>query len=109
MEWNLDKPKNQWAKVIKILLIEYVSGTNMAAVLNNHYKNFYKFSTRLGDIERNEKDFIVNKTTVAYTDIDGKPSHYTQYNPLNTRQQLTELYEKLNKDGLVGYSKKRGR
>lgn len=105
----LDKPKNQWAKVIKILFLEHDKGVSMAKVLTKYYREFYKFSTRLCDIERNEKEFIVSKTTVSYKDADGKPSHYTMYNPLNTKKQLKELYIKLNKDGLVGYHKNGGR
>lgn len=109
MEWILDKPKNQWAKVIKILWLEHGLGTSMADVLNKHYKNFYKFSTRLCDIDRNESSFKVSKETRTYDDIDGNPSHYTQYLPLNSRAELEALFEKLNKDGLVGYHKNGGR
>ena len=102
---KLDKPKNQWAKVVKILLLEYDKGVSMAKVLTKYYREFYKFSTRLCDIERNEKDFMVSKETKTYKDADGKTSHYTQYNPVNTKKYLKELYIKLNKDGLVGYHK----
>jgi hypothetical protein len=104
-----DKPKNQWAKAVKILYLQGKKGASMKDVLLKYYPFFYKFSVRVGDIEANQTNFKINREIVPFTDADGVSGYFTKYTCTNSKIYLKMLFEKLNKKGLVGYSKNRGK
>ena len=97
---KLPKPKHDCAKALYILNLNYLGGVSMAKVLN-HEPNFYKFQTRLSDIQRWHKKLNIAKTTIPYkSKIDGKSKHYKHYTVISPKQYFHNLYLKLNDLGL---------
>ena len=100
---HLQKPKNDWAKCLYILYDSFLSGVSMAKVLTRYEPCFYKFNTRLLEIEDAHPKLKISKTTVPYkSKIDGKGRHYTHYTILSPQPYLRNLYKKINEKGLVG-------
>lgn len=105
---RLQRPKNDWAKALYILNLNYYAGVSMAKVLTHHEPCFYKFNTRLGDIERLHPKLKVSRTTIPYdSKIDGKKRHYTQYTLLSPGYYFRNLYNRINEHGLEGYTPKK--
>ena len=100
---KLERPKNDWAKALYILHLNYMAGVSMAKVLTHHEPCFYKFQTRLGDVERIHPKLSVSRTTIPYkSKMDGKQKHYTQYTLLSPPYYFNNLYNLINEKGLVG-------
>lgn len=98
---KLDKPANDWAKAIKILILNYMGGVSMAKVLTNHEPCFYKFQTRLSDVKRSHPKLKVAHTQVTYKSrMDGKMKTHIQYTPLSPKPYLVNLFNKINRQGL---------
>lgn len=98
---KLERPRNDWSKALWILIQNEIAGISMAKVLTHYDQTFYKFQTRLGDIERRHPKLKVSHTMIPYTSkIDGKKKHYTQYTPLSPHSYLINLYNKINREGL---------
>lgn len=105
---NLARPRNDWAKALYILNLNYLAGVSMAKVLTHHEPCFYKFQTRLGDVERLHPKLQISRTTIPYkSKIDGKSKSYTQYTLLSPKYYFVNLYNLINEKGLVGYGKKK--
>lgn len=98
---RLEKSKNDWAKVVRILIHEHTKGVSMAIVLNNYERNFYKFQSRLGEVAREHPTLKVYHSPQTYVSkMDGKTKHFTQYIPLSPKKYLINLFNKLNRQGL---------
>lgn len=98
---KIEKPKNDWAKTIYILLLNYMAGVSMAKVLTNHEPCFYKFQTRLLEVEKAHPKLKLIRTPKTYkSKMDGKTRSYTQYTLLSVRPYCVNLYLKLNRQGL---------
>lgn len=98
---RLDKPKNDWAKAIKILYLNYITGVSMAVVLTRHEPCFYKFQSRLGEVHRAHPTLKVFHSERNYkSKMDGKTRTYMQYIPLSPKKYLYNLFNKINRQGL---------
>lgn len=97
------KIKNDYAKAVYILSLNYMSGVSMAKVLSNHEPNFYKFQTRLGEVIKEHPKLKVSKVRIPYTSkIDGKKKSYIQYTCLSPMPYVRNLINKLNQEGFKG-------
>jgi len=104
---NLEKPVNDYARVMHILIDSYIAGVSMAKVLNNYAPNFYKFQTRLSDIQRAHPKLKISKTAIPFKNNKlNKNGYYLQYTPLSPMPYMKNLYNLLNREGLKGKSKK---
>ena len=104
---KLQRPKNDWAKAIWILIQNHIAGISMAKVLTHYDQTFYKFQTRLGDVEKEHPKLKISHVMIPYTsNVDGKKKHYTQYTPLSPYPYLVNLYNKINENGLKKEVKK---
>ena len=104
---NLERPVNDYARVMHILIDSYIAGVSMAKVLNNYAPNFYKFQTRLSDIQRAHPKLKISKTAIPFKNNKlNKSGYYFQYTPLSSMPYMKNLYNLLNKEGLKGKSKK---
>jgi len=90
-----------------ILIDSYLAGVSMAKVLNNYAPNFYKFQTRLGEIEKAHEKLNISRTSQPFTNARlNKKGHFTVYTPLSPMPYMKNLYNLLNREGLKGKSKK---
>lgn len=97
---KLQPPKNDWCRCLLILHMNYMAGVSMAKVLNT-LPHFYKFQTRLLEIEKLHPKLKVSRTQVAFKNAKlNKSGYFTVYKPLNARQYMINLYNLLNKEGL---------
>lgn len=99
----LQKPKNSWSKALFILYDSYLSGVSMAKILTQYDPTFYKFQTRLLEIEDAHPKLKVIRTDVPFkSKINDEPGYYTQYTLLSPDYYVRNLYNLINEKGLVG-------
>jgi hypothetical protein len=104
---KLERPANDWARVMFILIDSYIAGVSMSKVLNNYAPNFYKFQTRLSDIQRAHPKLKISKTSIPFKNAKlNKSGYYFQYTPLSPMPYMKNLYNLLNREGLKSKSKK---
>lgn len=104
---NLERPVNDYARVMHILIDSYIAGVSMAKVLNNYAPNFYKFQTRLSDIQRAHPKLKISKTAIPFKNNKlNKSGYFFQYTPLSPMPYMKNLYNLLNREGLKGKTKK---
>lgn len=84
------KPKNQKQLVLYYLAIwEQVTMKNV--ILDSM---FYKFNTRLSEIENELMTNITTKKVVTFTNKLGNPAHYTVYKRCISLKRIAELFKK---------------
>lgn len=99
---RLDKAKNDWAKALYLIILDFTGGTNMIKVLK-HSPFFWKFQTRVSDLAKYHSEFRSKliKTPIPFNDkITGKDGWSTQYTFTGSKAYLVNLYNKINKLGL---------
>ena len=95
--------KNDWAKAVYILSLNYMGGVSMAKVLSNHEPSFYKWQTRLNEVIKEHPKLNVSKVRIPYTSkMDGKKKSYIQYTCLAPQPYVRNLINKLNNEGFKG-------
>lgn len=100
----LERPKNDWAKVIYVLMKSQPAGVNLLKVLTKFDQSFYKFQSRVGElIKLYNHDLKINVTSVPFkSEITGKKGSTSWYNPLCPPSKLLEYYHLINAGGLNG-------
>ena len=100
---KLQPAKNDWARVLWILNSSYIGGVSMASVLNKYLPNFYKFQTRLAEIQREHPKLKISKTQIPFKNTKmNKSGYFTQYTPLSPESYIVNLYNQINEHGLKG-------
>jgi len=100
---KLQKPKNSWSKALFILYDSFMGGVSMAKILTQYDHTFYKFQTRLLEIEEAHPKLKISRTSIPYVSkIDEKHKHYTQYTCISPSPYVRNLYNLINEKGLVG-------
>jgi hypothetical protein len=102
---KLDKPKNQYAFAIRLLIENKNTGMTMLTAMMDY---FHKFNTRLPEIERSLSSdgrprslkLKIRRLPVNTTNRFGHKCTYTNYKSLASTAYLINLYNKLNKNGL---------
>ena len=95
------KPRNDWAKSLYILKETYNTGTSMANVLIHWDATFYKFQTRLREIELKNPELTIERKNMPYmSKLSGKIKHYTHYTCTSPKEAIIELFNNINKNGL---------
>lgn len=84
-------PKNQHAQVLWYLY----NWKSFDLFLIIRDSMFYKFQTRLSDIER-EKGTIAKRKRISFTNRFGRKSSYYEYSPID-KDQIKQLYSEYNK------------
>ena len=97
---KLSKPNNDWCRTLLILHMNYMGGVSMAKVLNT-LPHFYKFQTRLLEIEKLHPKLKVSRTQIPFKNNKlNKSGYFTQYTLLSTPNYVVNLYNLINKNGL---------
>lgn len=95
---TLEKPKNQWAQSVRLLIENKSTGVTMADACKDF---FYKFQSRLGEVEQGRKHKMkVRRLPITKKNRFGHTHTFTNYKSLAPMKYLVNLYRKLNKDGL---------
>ena len=93
--------KNDWAKTIFIFIRQNNKGISMAEVLTNYDRCFYKFQNRLKEIENDFDDFNIDRVFKTYkSKLTNKTKTYMEYTCKNTLEELNNLYNTINNNGL---------
>ena len=97
---RLEKPNNDWARALLILHMNYMGGVSMAKVLNT-LPHFYKFQTRLLELEREHPKLKVSHVKTPFKNEKlNKSGYYTNYILLSPPKYVINLYNKINREGL---------
>lgn len=97
---DLEKPKNQWAFVIYILMENKSTGVTMVTAMKDF---FHKFQTRLLEIEKSnsrKRKLKIRRLPVTKKNRFGHTMTYVNYKSLAPISYLRNLYLKLNRQGL---------
>lgn len=94
---RLDKPKNQYAQVV-LMLIEYSSsGVTMVDCMKDY---FHKFQSRLGEVEKLHPKLQVRRLNMTTKNRFGHSCTYKNYKSVAPKPYLLHLYALLNRQGL---------
>jgi len=94
---RLDKPKNQYSLVLKLLLEYGSSGVTMLDAVKDH---FWKFNTRLGEIERLHPKLQIRRINMTTKNRFGHSCTFKNYKSVAPKPYLIHLFNLLNRDGL---------
>lgn len=99
----LQKPRNDSAKALNILYYSYEIGVSMATVLTQFEPCFYKFQSRLLEVEKAHPKLKIERTKKEYiSKMDGKKRFYLMYRVVSPKPYLLNLYNLVNEKGLEG-------
>ena len=98
---KLEKCKNDWARVLYILIDRLESHVSMVDVLNNYSPTFYKFQARLCDLKKILPDLKITTENVPFENKRlNKKGYYFRYRCLNPNPTLVNWYNtKINIKG----------
>jgi hypothetical protein len=98
---KLEKCKNDWARVLYILIDRLESHTDMVTVLQNYSPTFYKFQARLWDLKKILPGLKITTESVPFENKNlNKKGYYYRYRCLNPKSTLVGWYnEKINIKG----------
>lgn len=90
---TFNPPKNQYALVLHTLM-------NPPRELSlSHWMNLYKsakFSTRLGELEKELNTTLVLRTPTPFVNRFGHKGYYIIYTPILTKKEYQEFYNLIN-------------
>lgn len=94
---RLDKPKNQYAQAV-LLLMEYGNtGVTMVDAMKDF---FHKFQSRLGEVEKLHPKIQVRRLRMNTKNRFGHPCSYINYKSVAPKPYLIHLFQLLNREGL---------
>jgi hypothetical protein len=94
---KLQKPNNQWAHAILLLIENHKQGVTMLHAMRDY---FHKFQSRLGEIERTRKSKLkIIRVPVTRKNRFGHTCTYTKYKSAANINYLINLYNKINRNG----------
>lgn len=94
---KLDKPKNQYSWVVRLLLEYGNSGVTMLDAVKDH---FWKFNTRLGEIEQLHPKLQIRRINMTTKNRFGHSCTFKNYKSVAPKPYLIHLYNLLNREGL---------
>lgn len=99
MKIEIEKPKNQYALVVYLLLIHYTSGVTMVDAMKYF---FHKFQSRLLELEDERGDKLkITRLPVTKKNRFGHHHTFTRYKSNASKVYLARLIKKLNKLGFA--------
>lgn len=94
---RLDSPKNQYAQAVRLLIEKNSEGVTMADACKDY---FYKFQSRLGEVEKLHPKIQVRRLNMTTTNRFGHTCTYKNYKSVAPYQYLIHLFNLLNREGL---------
>jgi len=94
---RLDKPKNQWALCVWLLLEQGNLGVTMLDAMKDR---FHKFQSRLGEVEKAHPKIQIRRINMTATNRFGHSCTFKNYKSVAPKPYLLHLYALLNRQGL---------
>jgi len=94
---RLDKPKNQYAQAVLLLIECGNTGVTMVDAMKDF---FHKFQTRLGEVEKLHPKLQVRRLNMTTKNRFGNTCTYKNYKSVAPKPYLIHLYALLNREGL---------
>jgi hypothetical protein len=94
---RLEKPKNQYSLVVRLLIECGNRGMTMADACKDY---FYKFQSRLGEVEKAHPKIQVRRLPMTTKNRFGHSCTYTNYKSVAPKPYLIHLFNLLNREGL---------
>lgn len=94
---RLDKPKNQWALCVRLLIEKGNSGVTMADAMRDY---FHKFGTRLSEVEKAHPKLQVRRLNMTTKNRFGHNCTFKNYKSVAPKPYLIHLFNLLNRQGL---------
>ncbi len=91
---RLDRPRNQHSLAVMLLIENHSKGVTMLQAIQD---GFYKFNTRLGEVEREHPKLKIIRLRMTTKNRFGHPCSFLNYKSVAPYQYLIHLYQKLNK------------
>ena len=89
------RPRNDKAKAL-YYLIDW-NNFSLVDIINRNM--FYKWQTRINELESELMTVLVTKTKIHYLDEFKVDRSYFRYNKAKTTNELVEIYNKYNNNG----------
>lgn len=90
MESELGKPNNQYQQALFYLY--NWENFSLGDLINDSF--FYKFQSRLSEIENKEMSLIATRKRKSFTNRFGNKSTFNIYNRCISKEKIKELFEK---------------
>lgn len=97
---KLEKPKNQWAFCIYLLIEHRAEGVTMVTAMKDY---FHKFQTRLLEIEKSnsrKRKLKIRRLPITKKNRFGHTMTFLNYKSVASKAYLINLYLKINRQGL---------
>lgn len=94
---RLDKPKNQYAQAVLLLIEKNSEGVTMADACKDY---FHKFGTRLLEVEKVHPKIQVRRLNITKKNRFGHSCTFLNYKSMANKQYLIHLFNLLNRQGL---------
>lgn len=90
---KISNPKNQYQQVLWYLS-NWSKPFSLAEVID--HSMFYKFQTRLSEMENNHMILIADRSKVKFRNVFGNSSNFNTYKICISEEKLKELFEYYN-------------
>lgn len=94
---RLEKPKNQYSLVVKLLMEHGSRGVTMVDAMKDY---FHKFQSRLGEVEKAHPKLAVRRLQMTTKNRFGHNCTYMNYKSVAPKPYLIHLFNLLNRQGL---------
>lgn len=94
---RLEKPKNQFAQAVLLLIECGGKGVTMKDACKDY---FYKFCTRLGEVEKAHPKLQVRRLNMTTKNRFGHTCTFKNYKSVAPKPYLIHLFNLLNREGL---------
>lgn len=94
---RLEKPRNQYAQAVLLLLECGNSGVTMKDAMKDF---FHKFQSRLGEIERLHPKLQIRRINMTTKNRFGHTCTFKNYKSVAPKPYLIHLFNLLNREGL---------
>lgn len=100
---QLQKPKNQYAQVVYLLIENGNRGVTMVDAMKDF---FHKFGTRLLEVEKQHPKLKIRRLPMTKKNRFGHTTTFLNYKSLSPYPYMVNLVNKLNKEGMPQPKKK---
>jgi hypothetical protein len=94
---RMEKPKNQYAQAVRLLIEHGSMGVTMLDAMKDY---FHKFQSRLGEVEKAHPKLQIRRLNMTTKNRFGHSCTYKNYKSVAPKPYLLHLYALLNRQGL---------
>lgn len=94
---RLDRPKNQYAQAVRLIIECGSTGVTMVDAMKDY---FHKFQSRLGEVEKAHPKLAIRRLRMTTKNRFGHSCTYMNYKSVAPKQYQIHLFNLLNRQGL---------